>query len=41
MSDGAYYVDVLSLGDPDSAPIRDTIYWVSFEFTGRTIAGEV
>ena len=40
-SDGAYYVDVLSLGDPDSAPIRDTIYWVSFEFTGRTIAGEV
>ncbi len=40
-ADGAYYVDVLSLGDTGSEPIRDTIYWVSFEFTGRTIAGEV
>lgn len=39
--DGAYYVDVVSLGDLQSEPIRDTIYWVSFEFTGRTINGDV
>ena len=34
-------MDLLSFGDPDSAPLSDPIYWVSFEFTGRTIAGEV
>lgn len=39
--EGAYYVDVLSLGDLESGPIRDTVYWVSFEFTGRTISGDV
>lgn len=37
---GDYYVDVISAGD-DARPVNDTVYWVSVEFTGRDLAGNI
>lgn len=40
-TDGGYYVDVLSLGDAQGASVADTVCWVWFDFTGRSLAGDV
>lgn len=40
-TEGDYYVDVLSAGDPAAAPVNDTICWVNFDFTGRDLAGNI
>lgn len=39
--EGDYYVDVLDPGDASGDAVRDTIYWVKLEFTGRDLAGNV
>ena len=40
-SDGGYYVDVLEAGDMNAAPISDTVCWVSFDFSGRDLSGNI
>ncbi len=40
-SDGGYYVDIVNPGDPDAKTVNDTICWVRFELTGRSLAGNV
>ena len=40
-SDGGYYVDVLDAGDMEAAPISDTVCWVSFDFSGRDLSGNI
>ncbi len=41
-ADGNYYIDIETLGDvDDKAPIRDTIYWVRFDFSGRDLKGNI
>lgn len=40
-SDGDYYVEILDPGEADSPAVRDTIYWVQFEFSGRDLQGNV
>ncbi len=39
--DGDYYVDVISLGNTESPAVRDTVYWVHYEFTARDLHGNV
>ena len=39
--EGGYYVDVIEAGDASAAPVNDTICWVSFDFTGRDLAGNI
>ena len=39
--DGGYYVDVLDAGDMKAAPISDTVCWVSFDFSGRDLSGNI
>lgn len=39
--DGGYYVDVIEAGNMAAAPISDTACWVSFDFSGRDLAGNV
>ena len=40
-SDGGYYVDVLEAGDMNAAPISDSVCWVSFDFSGRDLSGNI
>ena len=40
-SDGGYYVDVLDAGDPDAAPINDTVCWVRYDMSGRDLSGNI
>lgn len=37
---GGYYVDVIEVGDGEK-PVSDTACWVKFEFTGRSLSGNV
>lgn len=36
-----YYVEVLDPGIESAGPVNDTVCWVSFDFTGRDLAGNV
>ena len=38
---GDYYVDILDAGDPDAAPLGDKAIWVSFDFSGRDLSGNI
>ena len=40
-SDGGYYVDVLDAGNPDAAPINDTVCWVRYDMSGRDLSGNI
>lgn len=39
--DGGYYIDVLDAGEPDKDPLNKEPIWVSFDFTGRDLAGNI
>lgn len=39
--DGAYYIDVINLGDGDKPAVKDTTCWVRLEFTGRDLGGNI
>lgn len=40
-SDGGYYIDVIEAGDQSLDPISKEPVWVSFDFTGRDLAGNI
>ena len=40
-SDGGYYIDVIEAGDQSLDPIGKEPIWVSFDFTGRDLAGNI
>ncbi len=40
-ADGGYYVDLVSQGDTSLEPISDTVCWVSYDFTGYDLAGNI
>lgn len=37
----SYYIDVLDAGEPDAAPVNDTVCWVKFDFSGRELGGDI
>ncbi|MCM1151587.1 MAG: hypothetical protein NC209_02980 [Alistipes sp.] len=39
--EAGYYIDVLDAGDPDAAPVSDTVCWVKFDFSGRDLASNI
>lgn len=39
--EASYYIDVLHAGDPDAAPVNDTVCWVKFDFSGRDLSGNI
>lgn len=39
--EASYYIDVLHAGDPDAAPVNDTVCWVKFDFSGRDLNGNI
>ena len=39
--DGGYYIDVIDAGEPDKDPLNKEPIWVSFDFTGRDLAGNI
>lgn len=41
VGDSGYYVDVIDPGSPDAAPLSDEETWVSFDFSGRDLNGNV
>ena len=40
-SEGLYYVDLLDAGDLASDPINTEDIWVSFDFSGRDLSGNI
>ena len=39
--EASYYIDVLDAGDPEAAPVSDTVCWVKFDFSGRDLASNI
>lgn len=39
--DAGYYIDILDAGDPEAAPVSDTVCWVRFDFSGRDLASNI
>jgi hypothetical protein len=40
-SEGLYYIDLLDAGDLASDPINTEDIWVSFDFSGRDLSGNI
>ena len=40
-SEGGYYVEVLAVGDESTDPIRNEDCWVTFDFSGRDLNGNI
>jgi len=39
--DAGYYIDIISPGHPEAAPIGDTACWVRFDFSGRDLGRRI
>lgn len=39
--DAGYYIDILDAGDPQAAPVNDTICWVKLDFSARDLSGNI
>lgn len=39
--EGGYYVEVLDAGETDAEPVRDTVCWVRYDFSGRDLSGNI
>lgn len=36
-----YYVDVLDAGDPDAEPLGSDNFWITYDFSGRDLTGDI